>query len=135
VLVNAADAGYVNMAETVEDSAHANGRLDPINEEQLRTYLGYSSVSAMYTSTDGAGVSYNSTWHFHKLESGVIEIPLGLYYAIRREIPKENIVFLNGISSEERNLALSTGIMDNVVHQIKAHLNDRFHLSFSDQSR
>lgn len=103
VMISIDSLGLVDIEEAVTDSNTANGKLDPITEEILRSYLGYDESSPDFlVDSDGDGIAANTQWHFRKnLATGKIEIPLGLYYAIRRGIPKENIVYLKGIPTYE----------------------------------
>lgn len=113
VLVNTdpGGLGYVDIASPVNGYESADGRLDPITESQLMTYLGYQLIGGVWKDAggndawqgdNGNGEAVLMNWHIIKHADGSIEAPLGVYYAIRRGIPKENIVFVDNVPTAER---------------------------------
>ena len=94
VVINRDEPALVDVTAPVAEAVRANGKLDPISEEALLAYLGLSPAALQ----DGS----EAIWMIHKDEDGKIWVPIGVYYAFRRNIPKENIVFLDNVPAEER---------------------------------
>ncbi|MFH0764590.1 MAG: TIGR03790 family protein [Candidatus Omnitrophota bacterium] len=127
VLVNTADTGLVDIGEIVEDYENALGMLDPITEGELRDFLGVSQDDlTFFSEVDESGIAYNAAWHIQKdTSTGKIEVPLGLYYAMRRNIPKENIVFLDNIPLEERAYMTDDDYQKYVIDPIVEHMVEK----------
>ena len=124
VLVSTNPYGFVDIGSSVTGYNTANGKLGPVNEGQLCAFLGYSeNDSSFWTSPDANGIVNNTKWHIIKdTNTGKIEAPLGVYYAIRRNIPKENILCLDNIPTGERDIMGSDNFNANVIQPIKEHM-------------
>jgi uncharacterized protein (TIGR03790 family) len=126
VLISTNEPGFVNIAEIVPGYETSNGMLDPITEAQLQAFLGYTpGNTSFYNIIDPDGTAHNTTWHVIKHADGKIEVPLGVYYAIRRGIPKENIVFLDNIPRAENETDFALGpdaYQQYVIQPIKSHM-------------
>ena len=72
-----------------------------ITEADLLTYLGLDAGS--WQDNDHDGIYVLPEWHVLKNADGTIEVPLGIYYAMRRGIPKDNIVFVSTMPTGERD--------------------------------
>lgn len=123
ILVNVDAPGFVDLSQEVSGHETANGKLDIITEAQLQAFLGYTAGDPnFYNIVDADGTAHNTTWHIIKHADGRIEVPLGVYYAIRREIPKENIVFLNHIPTIEHSALTHEQFIQYVINPIKDHI-------------
>lgn len=132
VLINTVQPGYVDIAEAVPDAPKANGKLDPISINQLAQYLGFENAldPSFLTDPDGDGIFHNVKWHVRKdAATGKVEVPLGLYYALRRGIPKEHLVYLDAIPLEERSHMKLDLFNQKVVAPIVNHLKEQNLLS------
>jgi hypothetical protein len=102
VLVNTADVGWVDIGAAVEDYEKASGLLDPLDESDVRGWLGLDADDVLWGPADANGDRLNSAWSVKQDAQKRIWAPLGVYYAMRRGIPKENLVFLRNIPVQER---------------------------------
>lgn len=115
VLINTNDYGYVDISEEIPGYTTANGKLNPITESQLLAFLGLPP--------DALNDGHDATWHILKDTSGKISVPLGVYYAFRRGIPKKNILFLNNIPTEERVDIGASNFQNYVINPIKQYMD------------
>ena len=104
VLVSGESPGLVNVSEAVAGADTANGKLNPVSEQTLLSYLGIGSED--FTDANSDRVFENSRWLIKKYvdirgATIKIEAPLGVYYAIRRNIPRKNLLILGGIPTAE----------------------------------
>jgi uncharacterized protein (TIGR03790 family) len=134
VLINtrAGGIGYVNIADVVPGAGDVNGALDPITEQQIMTYLGYTFVGGVWKDASGndawycptpGGDSYLLAWHLIKHADGSIDAPLGVYYAFRRDIPKKNIVFVDAPTGERDYIGIEGDpVFDALIQTIHDHM-------------
>jgi len=102
VLVNPAEVGWVDIGAEVEDYEKASSLLDPLDESDVRSWLGMTADDVLWGPADGNGDRLNNAWMIKQDAQKRIWVPLGVYYAMRRAIPKENLVFLQNIPVHER---------------------------------
>jgi len=125
-LVNTNEMGYVNIGQVVPNADAAYGHLEPISETQLLAYLGRQASDWEDADGDGIYYLYDPTHQFiyarkdTRNGASLIETPLGVYYAIRREIPVSNICFLTippSYSNERADMGI-TNFQNLVVNPI-----------------
>ena len=103
-LISSNAPGLINLSETVAGADTANGKLSPVSEQALLSYLGIGDSD--FTDLNSDGIYENSRWLLKKYVDSrgattKIEAPLGVYYAIRRNIPRKNLLILNEIPTAE----------------------------------
>lgn len=117
VLIDVSEPGYVDIGSVIPGSETANGKLDPITESELLEYLELPA-DALSDGTD-------PTWHLIKDDQGRIFVPLGIYYAFRRNIPRENMVLLasayGDVVSEIKGHMIRHGIAGRITSLVSAY--------------